>query len=79
MIEGSIITWAPKLPIEKAVIDFLPRNIAKEMHMGHLQSTVIGETLARVLDYSGVCVRRRFYYGNYLDIKVCALFECLLN
>ncbi|GJS67872.1 arginine--tRNA ligase, chloroplastic/mitochondrial-like protein isoform X2, partial [Tanacetum coccineum] len=44
-------------------------NIAKEMHMGHLQSAIIGETLARVLDFSGVSVHRRFRYGDYLDIE----------
>ncbi|GJQ96323.1 arginyl-tRNA synthetase, class Ic [Tanacetum coccineum] len=70
MIKRGMSTWAPnKLPMKKAIIDFLPRNIAKEMHMDHLQSTIIGETLARVLRYSRVRVRRRFRYGDYLDIK----------
>ena len=70
MLEHGIRTWAPELPMENAIIDFLPRDIAKEMHMGHLRSTVIGETLARVLEFSGIDVHRRFRYGDYLDNKV---------
>ncbi|GJZ90315.1 anticodon-binding aminoacyl-tRNA synthetase, class 1a [Tanacetum coccineum] len=70
MLERGILTWAPKLPIETAIIHILPRNIAKKMHMGHLQSTIIGDALDNVLEYSGVRVRRRFYYGDYLDIEV---------
>ncbi|GKD13096.1 anticodon-binding aminoacyl-tRNA synthetase, class 1a, partial [Tanacetum coccineum] len=69
MLESGILTWAPKLPIETTIIHILPRNIAKKMHMGHLQSTIIGDALANVLEYSGVRVRRRFHYGDYLDIE----------
>ncbi|GKD80047.1 anticodon-binding aminoacyl-tRNA synthetase, class 1a, partial [Tanacetum coccineum] len=49
---------------------FMMLERAKKMHMGHLQSAVIGDTLDNVLEYSGVKVRRRFHYGDYLDIEV---------
>ncbi|GJZ91567.1 arginine--tRNA ligase, chloroplastic/mitochondrial-like protein isoform X2 [Tanacetum coccineum] len=42
---------------------------AKKMSMGHLRSTVIGESLARMLEYSRVEVIRRFHEGDDLDIK----------
>ncbi|GKC77373.1 anticodon-binding aminoacyl-tRNA synthetase, class 1a [Tanacetum coccineum] len=70
MLERGILTWAPKLPIKTAIIHILPRNIAKKMHMDHLQSTIIGDALDNVLEYSRVRVRRRFHYGDYLDIEV---------
>ncbi|GJT70279.1 anticodon-binding aminoacyl-tRNA synthetase, class 1a [Tanacetum coccineum] len=40
------------------------------MAYGHLRSTFIGETLARMLEYSGVVVlRKRIHVGDHLDIE----------
>ena len=35
------------------VVDFSSPNIAKEMHVGHLRSTIIGDTISRVLEFRG--------------------------
>ncbi|KAK9715431.1 hypothetical protein RND81_06G164700 [Saponaria officinalis] len=64
LLEG-IQTWAPKLSIKKAVVDFSSPNIAKEMHVGHLRSTIIGDTLAQMLEFSGVEVLRRNHVGDW--------------
>ncbi|KAJ8444482.1 hypothetical protein Cgig2_024046 [Carnegiea gigantea] len=64
LLEG-IHTWAPKLPVKRAVVDFSSPNIAKEMHVGHLRSTIIGDTLARMLEFSGVDVLRRNHVGDW--------------
>ncbi|GKA64327.1 anticodon-binding aminoacyl-tRNA synthetase, class 1a, partial [Tanacetum coccineum] len=69
MIKDGIDTWAPKLSEKRAIIYFWSRNVAKKMSMGHLRSIVIGETLARMLEYSRVEVIRRFHEGDDLDIK----------
>ncbi|XP_031109940.1 arginine--tRNA ligase, chloroplastic/mitochondrial-like isoform X2 [Ipomoea triloba] len=65
MLLDGIETWAPKLPVKKTVVDFSSPNIAKEMHVGHLRSTIIGDTLARMLEFSNVDVLRRNHVGDW--------------
>ncbi|KAI3443697.1 hypothetical protein Pfo_000362 [Paulownia fortunei] len=65
MLVHGIETWAPELPVKRAVVDFSSPNIAKEMHVGHLRSTIIGDTLARMLEYSRVEVLRRNHVGDW--------------
>ncbi|XP_026435388.1 arginine--tRNA ligase, chloroplastic/mitochondrial-like isoform X2 [Papaver somniferum] len=65
MLEKGVGIWAPKLPVSKAVVDFSSPNIAKEMHVGHLRSTIIGDTIARMLEYSNVEVLRRNHVGDW--------------
>ncbi|WP_320666489.1 arginine--tRNA ligase [Prochlorococcus sp. MIT 1307] len=47
------------------VIDFSSPNIAKEMHVGHLRSTIIGDSLARVLEFRGHSVLRLNHVGDW--------------
>mmetsp|Transcript_7409 Transcript_7409/g.20497 ORF Transcript_7409/g.20497 Transcript_7409/m.20497 type:complete len:576 (-) Transcript_7409:409-2136(-) len=51
----------PKL----AVVDYSSPNIAKEMHVGHLRSTIIGETLCRALESFGVEIVRLNHVGDW--------------
>ena len=48
----------PLLPKKRVVVDFSSPNIAKEMHVGHLRSTIIGETICRLLEFVGHDVLR---------------------
>ncbi|MFN9934518.1 MAG: arginine--tRNA ligase [Cyanobacteriota bacterium] len=47
------------------IVDFSSPNIAKEMHVGHLRSTIIGGALARVLEFRGHPVLRLNHVGDW--------------
>lgn len=68
---GSIVTdgldnFAPNMQGKKAVVDFSSPNVAKEMHVGHLRSTIIGDTICRVLEYCKADVLRLNHIGEQL-------------
>ncbi|MBD2100914.1 arginine--tRNA ligase [Leptolyngbya sp. FACHB-261] len=50
---------------QMVVVDFSSPNIAKEMHVGHLRSTIIGESLARILEFVGHQVLRLNHVGDW--------------
>jgi arginyl-tRNA synthetase len=47
------------------VIDYSSPNIAKDMHVGHLRSTIIGDALSRILEYVGHKVHRVNHVGDW--------------
>ena len=51
--------------VAPVVVDFSSPNIAKEMHVGHLRSTIIGDSLARVLEFRGHPVLRLNHVGDW--------------
>ncbi|MBN2563742.1 MAG: arginine--tRNA ligase [Phycisphaerae bacterium] len=50
---------------ETVVVDYSSPNVAKQMHVGHLRSTVIGDTIARVLEFEGHDVIRQNHVGDW--------------
>ncbi len=50
---------------ERVVIDYSAPNVAKEMHVGHLRSTIIGDALARVLGWRGHTILRQNHIGDW--------------
>ena len=73
MVKDGIDTCAPKPSVGRAILYFLSGNIAEKMHTGHLRSTVIGETLARILEYSRVEVIRRFHEEDVIEVHAVGL------
>jgi arginyl-tRNA synthetase len=67
---GSIVGFA-RLGVDrvdspqKIVVDFSSPNIAKEMHVGHLRSTIIGDCIARILEFRGHEVLRLNHVGDW--------------
>lgn len=52
-------------PPSTVVIDYSSPNLAKEMHVGHLRSTIIGDSLARILTFLGEHVIRQNHIGDW--------------
>lgn len=47
------------------VIDYAQPNVAKEMHVGHLRSAVIGDAVVQLLEFTGETVVRRHHIGDW--------------
>ncbi|WP_328318966.1 arginine--tRNA ligase [Streptomyces sp. NBC_00388] len=47
------------------VIDYAQPNVAKEMHVGHLRSAVIGDAMAKIMEFGGETVIRRHHIGDW--------------
>ncbi|HEY2899746.1 MAG TPA: arginine--tRNA ligase [Polyangia bacterium] len=50
---------------ETVVVDYSSPNLAKEMHVGHLRSTVIGDCIVRLLSFQGHHVIRQNHIGDW--------------
>lgn len=50
---------------ETVVVDYSQPNVAKEMHVGHLRSTIIGDAIVRVLEFLGHRVIRQNHLGDW--------------
>lgn len=56
---------APADSPEKVIVDYSCPNLAKEMHVGHLRSTIIGDAIVRVLEFQGHHVIRQNHVGDW--------------
>jgi arginyl-tRNA synthetase len=65
MLADSRLGLGVHHPSNKVVIDYSAPNVAKEMHVGHLRSTVIGDALARMNRFSGNEVVARNHVGDW--------------
>ena len=73
LADQAAAAWADaeRLGVDRAetpqtvVVDYSGPNVAKEMHVGHLRSTVIGDALARTLDFLGHRVIRQNHLGDW--------------
>ncbi|MED5526198.1 MAG: arginine--tRNA ligase [Pseudomonadota bacterium] len=50
---------------QTVVVDYSSPNLAKEMHVGHLRSTIIGDAVARTLEFLGHKVVRQNHVGDW--------------
>ena len=50
---------------QRVIVDYSSPNVAKEMHVGHLRSTIIGDTIARLLEFQGHDLLRLNHLGDW--------------
>lgn len=55
----------PRVARKRVVVDFSSPNVAKEMHVGHLRSTIIGESICRLFEIVGFEVLRLNHIGDW--------------
>ncbi|XP_053610780.1 arginine--tRNA ligase, cytoplasmic [Plodia interpunctella] len=55
----------PPVKRERIIVDFSSPNVAKEMHVGHLRSTIIGDSISRILEFLNHDVLRINHLGDW--------------
>lgn len=63
---------------QRVIVDFSAPNIAKEMHVGHLRSSIIGDSIARIMEFQGHDVLRLNHVGDWgtqFGMLICYLRE----
>lgn len=65
LVDDPLLGVRAPLKKQKIVIDFSSPNIAKELHVGHLRSTIIGDSIARMFEFLGHDVLRLNHIGDW--------------
>ncbi|WP_214326490.1 arginine--tRNA ligase [Nonomuraea sediminis] len=65
MFEDPRIGVGTTTPPQTVVIDYSAPNAAKEMHVGHLRTTIVGDSLARTMEHLGNNVIRQNHLGDW--------------
>src|SRR5580692_3243967 len=82
--QASRMLTDPRLGLEPVarpqtvVVEYSSPNIAKEMHVGHLRTTIVGDAIARILDFAGHRVIRDNHVGDW-GTQFGMLIEYLLD
>ena len=64
LVEQSLLVLPTESP-QTIVVDYSSPNLAKEMHVGHLRGTIIGDSIARILERQGNRVIRQNHVGDW--------------
>src|SRR5271157_219608 len=65
MLNDPRLGLAPVASPQTVVVEYSSPNIAKEMHVGHLRTTIVGDAIARVLEFAGHRVIRDNHVGDW--------------
>ena len=67
----ELVVSDPRVGVDKAltprrvIVEFSSPNVAKEMHVGHIRSTIIGDSISRVMEFLGHDVLRLNHIGDW--------------
>ena len=65
MLDDPRLGLEPAAAPQTVVVEYSSPNIAKEMHVGHLRTTIVGDAIARVLEFAGHHVIRDNHVGDW--------------
>jgi arginyl-tRNA synthetase len=65
VLKNGQVCAPPVVQKRTVVVDFSSPNVAKEMHVGHLRSTIIGDSICRLLEFLGHDVLRLNHIGDW--------------
>jgi arginyl-tRNA synthetase len=65
MLDDPRLGLEPVARPQTVVVEYSSPNIAKEMHVGHLRTTIVGDAIARVLEFAGHHVIRDNHVGDW--------------
>jgi arginyl-tRNA synthetase len=65
MLSDRRLGLAPTASPQTVVVEYSSPNVAKEMHVGHLRTTIVGDAIARVLEFAGHRVIRDNHVGDW--------------
>jgi arginyl-tRNA synthetase len=78
LLEDSRLGVPVAEPAQNVVVDYSSPNVSKEMHVGHLRTTVVGDAIVRILAYLGHDVIRANHLGDW-GTQFGLLIEHLLD
>jgi arginyl-tRNA synthetase len=78
MLDDPRLGLEPTARPQTVVVEYSSPNVAKEMHVGHLRTTVVGDAIARVLEFAGHHVIRDNHVGDW-GTQFGMLIEYLLD
>jgi len=78
MLDDPRLGLEPVAQPQTVVVEYSSPNIAKEMHVGHLRTTIVGDAIARVLEFAGHVVIRDNHVGDW-GTQFGMLIEYLLD
>jgi len=65
MLDDPRLGLPPVARPQTVVVEYSSPNVAKEMHVGHLRTTIVGDAIARVLEFTGHRVIRDNHVGDW--------------
>jgi arginyl-tRNA synthetase len=65
MLDDPRLGLEPAARLQTVVVEYSSPNVAKEMHVGHLRTTIVGDAIARVLEFAGHRVIRDNHVGDW--------------
>jgi arginyl-tRNA synthetase len=65
MLGDARLGTEPAAQPQTVVVEYSSPNVAKEMHVGHLRTTIVGDAIARVLEFAGHQVIRDNHLGDW--------------